>query len=297
MSAFKSGFAALIGRPNSGKSTLLNAVLGEEIAAVTPLPQTTRRRMKGIHTTASMQIVFVDTPGIHKGKHRLNDTMLQEASNAAAEGGIDCLCYLVDLSRDYGEEESQVAAIVLASKAPLLLVFNKADRCSDVAAQKAKFFAQFPALEKAPSVTLSAIDKKSSKPFLTALDPFIKEGPKYFDGDDLTDANMRFIAAESIRKQIILNTRDEVPHAVFVEIEDYRESAGRHDIRASIHVETDGQKGIVIGKKGAMLGKVRAAAERELQRIAGCPVHISCHVKVTPDWRDDKRFLDSEFMA
>jgi GTP-binding protein Era len=294
---FRSGFVALIGRPNSGKSTLLNAVLGEELAPVTPMPQTTRRAMKGICTTDRFQIVFVDTPGIHKGKHQLNETMLREAQGAATGGAVDCIGYVVDLSRDYGDEETEVARIALAARAPLLLVFNKTDLCPAFEAQKAKFFAQFPAFAQAPSIALAAVDKKAGQRFLAALQPFIKEGPRYFEGDSLTDENMRFFAAEFLRKHIILNTREEVPHAVFVEIEYYRETPSRHDIGATIHVETTGQRGIIIGKKGALLGKIRAAAENELRRLAGCPVHISCHIKVSPHWRDDKRFLETEFLA
>ena len=294
---FRSGFVALIGRPNSGKSTLLNAVLGEELSAVTPMPQTTRRRMKGIYTTDELQIVFVDTPGIHKGKHQLNQTMLREAEGATTEGGLDCICYLVDLSREYGEEESEVARIALAARAPLLIVFNKTDICSSLEAQKAKFFALYPAFAKAPSIELSAVDRKAKARFLAALLPFIKEGPKFFDGESLTDANLRFFAAEFLRKHIILNTREEVPHAVFVEIDYYREMPLRHDVGATIHVETTGQRGIIIGKKGALLTKIRAAAEKELRRLAGCPVSIACHIKVSPNWRDNKSFLDAEFFV
>ena len=294
---FRSGFVALIGRPNSGKSTLLNAVLGEELSPVTPMPQTTRRRMKGIFTTSEMQIVFVDTPGVHKGKHRLNETMLREAEGAAAQGEVDCVCYLVDLSRDYGEEESEVARIAVAARAPVLVVFNKTDVCGAVEAQKNKFYALFPALAKAPSVELAAVDKKAPTSFLAALQPFIREGPKYFDGEALTDANLRFFAAEFLRKHIILNTRDEVPHAVFVEINYYRETPACHEIGVTIHVETDGQKGIIIGKKGALLAKIRTAAEHELRRLAGCPVRIACHVKISPHWRDNQRFLEAEFLA
>jgi GTP-binding protein Era len=291
--SFRSGFVALIGRPNCGKSTLLNTVLGEELSPVTPLPQTTRRRMTGIYSSRTMQIVFVDTPGVHIGGSLLNKTMLKETENAAGDGGTDCLCYLVDLSRDFGEEETIVAAIALRAAVPLLIVFNKQDICPSVKHQKERFFSLFPQLAGRPSVTISAMKPEAKADFLVALDPFIKNGPRYFDDDTLTDVDMRFLAAEFLRKQIILATRDEVPHAVFVEIESYRELERSHDIRALIHVETPGQKGIVIGKKGALITRVQAAAAKELGRLAGCPVTISCHIKVTPHWRDDKKFLQS----
>jgi GTP-binding protein Era len=288
---FRSGFAALIGRPNSGKSTLLNAVLGEELSPVTPLPQTTRRAMRGVYTTENMQIVFLDTPGIHRGRYRINDAMLREARNAANGSGADCVCYLVDLSREFGDEETMVAQTALAAKTPLLVVFNKADVCGDVISRKAEFFRLFPGLAQVPSVTLAAIKKDAAGKFITALQPFIKEGPRYFDGESLTDASLRFFAAEFLRKQIILNTREEVPHASFVEIESYREEERRHTIAATIHVETVGQRGIVIGKKVSLLQKIRTAAEADLGRLAGCPVFISCHVTVTPGWRDNKRIM------
>jgi GTP-binding protein Era len=293
---FRSGFVALLGRPNCGKSTLLNTILGEEISPATPLPQTTRQRLRGVYTRDTIQIVFVDTPGIHKGAHRLNDSMLGEAKDAAAEEGIDCLCYLVDLSREFGEEETLAAAIVANTRAPRLIVFNKADICTDLRETIGRFFARFPDLKETPAVTISATRKSDGQLFLAALDPFIKEGPRYYDEETLTDASMRFFAAEFIRKHIILGTRDEVPHAVFVEIESYKELPQRHEISAVIHVETIGQKGIVIGRGGALINRIRAGAEKDLRIMAGCPVKVSCHIKVTPHWRDDPRFLKSEFL-
>jgi GTP-binding protein Era len=292
---FKSGFVTLIGRPNSGKSTLLNAVLGQELAAVTPLPQTTRRNLRGVYTDASMQIVFIDTPGIHKGKHEINETMVREAQEALGDAQPDCVCYLIDLARDFGDEEKLVASLVQAVRAPVLLVFNKADRCNDVKAAHARFLKMFPGFSSMPSVILSAIRRDARSAFLDALRPFIRNGPRYFDDETITDAPMRFFAAEYIRKQIILHTREEVPHAVFVEIEEYRETEKGHTISAAIHVETNGQKGILIGKRGVMIGKIRSGAEKELAKLAGCPVTISCHVKVSPGWRDNGNFLRDNF--
>jgi GTP-binding protein Era len=296
-SSFMSGFVALVGRPNSGKSTLLNTVLGEELAAVTPLPQTTRQNLRGIYTDDSMQIVFIDTPGIHQGKHEINDAMVREARGALEESKPDCVCYLIDLARDFGEEEAIVAGLVQAARAPVLLVFNKADRCPDVEAGRRRFLRFFPVYAAAPSVTISATRRDSKTVFLDALRPFIKEGPRYFDEDTLTDATMRYFAAEALRKQVILNTREEVPHAVFVEIEAYRERQHGHDISVAIHVESNGQKGILIGKRGVMIGKIRSGAEKELSRLAGCPVRITCHVKVSPGWRDNTRFIKDQYSA
>jgi GTP-binding protein Era len=294
---YRSGFVTLIGRPNSGKSTLLNTVLGQELAAVTPLPQTTRRNLRGIYTDSSMQIVFIDTPGIHKGKHEINDVMMREAQEALSDAQPDCVCYLIDLARGFGDEEKLVATLVLAVRAPVLLVFNKADQCAETDAKKKQFIELFPSLAAMHSVTIAAINPSAKKLFLAALSPFIKDGPRYFDEETVTDAPMRFFAAEFLRKHVILNTREEVPHAIFVEIETYRESDKGHAINAAIHVETNGQKGILIGKKGVMIGKIRSGAEKELARLAGCPVNISCHVKVSPGWRDNERFLKDNFSS
>ena len=293
--SFRSGFVALVGRPNSGKSTLLNQVLGEELSIVTPLPQTTRRRIKGVYTRDNLQIVFIDTPGIHRGGHQLNEVMLEEAAAAITESGIDCLCYLVDLSRDFGEEEALVASMVQKAKVPLLLVFNKIDRCQSVREQIEKFSSLFPNLAKAAGIAISAKNAGDAKRFLAALDRFIPEGPRYFDDETLSDVSMRFFAAEFIRKQIILSTREEVPHAVFVEIETYHERENLHEVGAVIHVETMGQKGIIIGPKGTLIEKIRKGAEHDLGRLAGCRARISCHVKVSPHWRDDKGFLRNSF--
>jgi GTP-binding protein Era len=289
--AFRSAFVALAGRPNAGKSTLLNAVLGEQLAIVTTLPQTTRKNLRGIYNGDNMQIVFVDTPGIHDGKRSFNRAMVAEARNAARTGEADIVCYLVDLFREFGPEEDFVARLVSESGLPVVVVFNKRDLCADAESKKAEFRRRYPALSRAPSVTVSANSPSARDAFLTVLRPLVKEGPPLFPTDDLSDATLRFFAAEHIRKQIILHTREEVPHAVFVEIDQYRETPQRHEIEATIHVETVGQRGIVIGPKGALIAKIRKAAERELAQLAGCPIAIKCHVKVSPKWRDNPRFL------
>ena len=275
----------------------MNMALGEEISPVTPLPQTTRRRFHGIYTGKNIQIIFVDTPGIHRGDRRINEAMLQEAAAAVSQAGLDCLCYLVDLSREYGKEESLVASMVLKAKSPLLLVFTKKDLCPAIDPRMAQFFLRFPEFEARPAIAISAKDTEAGVRFLSALDPFIKNGPRYFDEDAVTDASLRTLAAEFIRKQVILVTRDEVPHAVFVEIESYREQENCHKITAVVHVETVGQKGIIIGKKAAVIEKIRKMAEKDMQRIVRCRVVVSCHIKVTPHWRNDKGFLKAIFMS
>lgn len=288
---FRSAFLALIGRPNSGKSTLMNTVLGEQLSVVTPLPQTTRQNLKGIYSTDSMQLIFVDTPGIHKGKHIFNNSMISEARTVLSEQGIDLICYLIDTSRPFGEEEQTVADIVAKSGIQTLLVFNKIDTGSTPQKVIDHYFEQFPSFLSNPYIKISAIEPSAKDTFLEAVIPFIPEGPRYFDPEDLTDANMRFFASEFIRKQIILHTQDEVPHAVFVEIESYNEEADRHDINATIHVETTGQRGIIVGKGGMVITKIRKAAERDLEKLVNTKVKIACHIKVSPKWRDNSNFL------
>lgn len=288
---FRSAFIALIGRPNSGKSTLLNTVLEEQLSVVTPLPQTTRRNLRGILTTSDRQLIFVDTPGIHQGKHVFNESMIKEARTIIQERGIDLICYLVDLSREFGAEESVVAQMVASSGINTLVVFNKIDAVESAQKVIEHFYENFPAFKDKPSVKISANSSDARELFLAAVDPFISEGPCYFDPEEMTDANLRFFAAEYIRKQIILNTREEVPHASFVEIESYKENEDRHRIEATIHVETTGQRGIIVGKGGTVITRIRKNAEKEMAKLVQMPVSISCHIKVSPKWRDNESFL------
>lgn len=291
MSKYKSAFIALIGRPNSGKSTLLNQLCGENLAIVTPLPQTTQRTMRGIYTTDEYQLVFVDTPGIHRGKHTLNKVMYEQSTAVFSDEGIDIICYLVDLSRSFGKEEDAIVRMVEGAHAKRCIVFNKSDLCEDVESVKKTFFARYPGLASLVSCTLSAQSENARQLFLSCIEPMVPFGPRYFPDDDLTDSNMRFIASEFIRKQIIENTYEEVPHAACVEILEYKESEGTHTISAAIHVESDGQKGILIGKSGKVINRIRKQAEAALKKLTGENVTITCHVKISPKWRDNKLFL------
>jgi len=289
---FRSAFIALFGRPNSGKSTLMNTVLQEQLSIVTPMPQTTRQNIRGIYTSDSdgLQIVFVDTPGMHRGKHTLNGLMREQAVSALSSG-VDLICYVIDLSRDFGDEESDCAAAAASAAVPVLLVFNKIDRCGDTDGKVNAFLSTYRGFEKAPMIKISASNPKSKDIFLDAINPMMCEGPRYFDGDELTDATMRSIAAEFVRKQIILNTTEEVPHAVFVEIESYRETAQKHEIVAGIHVETQGQKGIIIGARGTLIEKIKRNARKDIENLIGMKAALKLHVKVTSGWRDDDNFL------
>lgn len=288
---FRSAFITLVGRPNSGKSSLINNIVGEEISIVSPLPQTTRNIIRGIFTTDKMQLVFIDTPGIHKGKYKVNEMMLKKVTKAIEERS-DIICYLVDLSRDFSEEENLCVEIIRGvKKTPIIIIFNKIDIVKTPEIPIGKFYELYPDLKILPSVKLSAISNECKEIFLNAIDKFIPPGPMYFDPEELTDVNMRFIAAEYIRKEIINNTRQEVPHAVFVEIDSYKELPDKDIIEATIHVETNGQKGIIIGKGGSLISKIRENAAAEISKITGKPVTLFCHVKVSPKWRDNQQFL------
>ncbi len=288
---FRSAFVALVGRPNCGKSTLLNTVLGEHLSIVTPLPQTTRKNLRGIYNAPNLQLVFIDTPGIHRGRHALNKSMYAQGTRVLADGSVDIVCYLVDLSRALGDEEDAVAGLVAQVPAPVCIVFNKADLCRCVDRCCAEFSARYPALASHRRCILSAIEASAKTTFLDTIAPLVGEGPRYYPGDDLSDADMRFIAAEFIRKRLIETTREEVPHAACVEILSYRELPDRHEIKAAIHVETDGQKGIVIGKGGSRIRQIREQAGRDISSMAGAAVVLECHVRVTPKWRDNRAFL------
>jgi GTP-binding protein Era len=288
---FRSAFIALVGRPNSGKSSILNNILKENVSIVTPLPQTTRKNMRGIYTTDAMQIVFVDTPGIHKGKHALNKAMLTEVKDMLDEGGIDCIGYVVDCSREFGGEEEAVAELVGKQSAGKIILFNKIDITKNIKEVITAFFDKFPTLKEIPYLKISALDQNCGEQVLQKLDPFIHEGPRFYDPEDITDASLRFFASEYLRKYIILNTKEEVPHAAFIEIESYKETPEKHEIIATIHVETNGQKGIVIGKNGEGIEKIKKGARIEMKKLVGCPVSLTCHVKVSPGWRDNDSFL------
>ena len=290
-SNFKSAFIAFVGRPNSGKSTLLNTILGEGLSIVTSMPQTTQRNIRGIYNREGYQLVFVDTPGFYRGKHALNKAMLKQSKKIFSDKGIDLLCYLVDLSRSFGKEEDEIAKVVESLKIPVCIVFNKTDLCSSVDEKIYSFFSRYPGLATLQYLSICANSESAQDKFLDAIKPSIPDGPQYYPKEDISDLNMRFFSAEYIRKQIIDLTHEEVPHAVFVEIIDYKEFENKHEVNATIHVETQGQKGIVIGKKGRIINQIKKQAALELSDLAGVPVTITCHVKVTAKWRDNQQFL------
>ncbi len=290
---FHSGFVAIIGRPNSGKSTLLNSILGEQLAIVSPMPQTTQKNMRGIYNEENLQIVFVDTPGIHKGKHQLNHEMYNVSTSMLKDSGVDLVIYIVDMSRDFGDEEDDIATKVERSVHPIIILFNKVDQMTlpEALEKQDLFKKRYPELAEKPQLMLSAINETSGEVFINFLRTFIPVGPQFYPADDLTDASLRFFAAEYIRKEIIANTHEEVPHACYVEIMSYTEGEDVHQITADIHVESTGQKAILIGNKGATISKIRKGAEWKMRGLSGVKCKIELFVKVTKHWRDKKGFL------
>lgn len=291
---FKSAFIAFVGRPNSGKSTLLNAIIDENLSIVTPLPQTTQKLTRGIYTCDRYQLIFIDTPGIHQGKHKLNQLMYRQSLAIFKDKGVDIICYIVDLTRPPGKEEKIIADMVAKLNTKVFIIFNKTDVCPTVEQTMGLFFQQYPALKKHNYLALCALSPLTKELFLTSLEPMIPYGPQYYPDDLYTDANLRFMAAEVIRKWIIQLTFDEVPHAVYIDIVNYRESEKRHQITVDIHVETQGQKGIIIGKKGQLINRIKEYAQKDISAYTGVNTKLTCHVKVSPSWRDNKKFLDEK---
>ena len=288
-------FMAIIGRPNSGKSTLMNAVLGQNLAIVSNMPQTTQKNMRGIYTNGDTQIVMVDTPGIHKGRHLLNKMLYEQSISVLKDDGIDIICYMIDTTRDFGDEEDEIAAKIEKSqtKAKILVVFNKVDKTpiEKGMAKVDEFNERYPFLAGVPKLHLSALAENAAEKLIEFVREFIPEGPHFYSPEDITDCDMRFIAAECVRKQIINFTKEEVPHSVFVSIISYKEGDELHEIAADIHVETSGQKAIIIGDKGQLISKIRQNAQKRMRGISGVKTKFTLFVKITPNWREKENFL------
>lgn len=289
----KSGFVAVIGRPNVGKSTLVNTLLHQKIAAVSPRPQMTRRRQLGILTTDEYQIIFIDTPGIHKPVHKLGETMNQLALEALSDA--DLILWLVDLSAPPTPEDEQVASRLKAIKnpPPVLLLLNKVDLSGPeraVAAQPA-FETLYP-----PSAVFKivAASGQGCEKLLAEVVQRLPEGPRYYEEDEITDLYEREIAMDLIREAVMLHLRDEVPHATAVRIDEYKDRGeDAAYIAATLLVERDTQKGIVIGKGAEMLKRIGSTARVEIEKMSGRKVFLELRVKVNKNWRDDPSILRS----
>ena len=280
----KSGFVALLGRPNVGKSTLLNRILGAKIAIVTSKPQTTRDRIAGIYTSGKGQIVFLDSPGIHRPKKALNVYMVKTAGRIASES--DIAVHLVDDRRvESGEEETLVRGVLANVAVPRLLAVNKVDLLGESAARERRARLMETGLYR-EGYLLSAATGRGVEDLLSGIFGILPEGPAYYPEEDLTDLPMRFIAQEIIREKLFDALSEELPYSVAVAIEEYREETEKRlvRIRAEICVERESQKGILIGRGGRMLKRIGTEARQELEKETGERVYLELFVKVEKDW-------------
>jgi GTP-binding protein Era len=277
---------SIIGRPNVGKSTLINKLIGAKIAIVSDKPQTTRTRIQGILTTEQGQIIFVDTPGIHKPKHLLGEYMLKVSTRSFNE--VDLIYYMTDATRPFGAGEQYIIDQLKQAEVPVLLLVNKIDL---VDKEDLKDYIQpFASQMKFTGVQpISAAKGTNLEILLNETYRYLPEGPQYYPEDDLTDQPVSFIVAELIREKALVLTRDEVLHSLAVEIEEFKpQGAEKIFIRAVIHTERDSQKGIIIGKNGQMLKQIGEQSRRDIERMLESSVYLDLWVKVKKNWRDNE---------
>jgi GTP-binding protein Era len=289
--AFRSGFVSIIGRPNAGKSTLLNALVGQKVAIVADKPQTTRTSIQGVLTTPEAQVIFLDTPGIHKGDSPLNKRLM-DAVRASLEER-DLLLFIADATRGFEEKDRRAIDVAGRTGTPVVLVLNKVDLVKDKALLLPLIEQYKAILDFADYVPVSASRGSGLEDLLRVILERLPEGPAYFPEDHVTDQPERFLAAELVREKVLLATRQEVPHSVTVSVEKWEETPRLTSIYATIHVEREGQKGIVIGARGAMLKRIGTLARAEMERIFGVKIYLDLHVRVQPGWREKPAFLNA----
>ncbi len=286
---FKSGFVAVVGRPNVGKSTLINALIGDKIVIVSDKAQTTRNRIICVYTDQDKQIVFMDTPGIHKPKHKLGEFMVTAAVDSLKE--VEAVLFLVAANEKRGPGDNFIIEQLQKVKVPVYLCINKIDTLTKEDLLKVIVSYQ-DAYPFAGVIPISALEKENLDVLLDELTSKLPEGPQYFPEDMITDQPERLLISDMIREKILLTTRDEVPHSIAVEVEEMKtRDDGTTYIRATIFVERDSQKGIIIGNKGAMLKQLGAQSRIDIQRLLGTKVYLDLWVKVKKDWRNKSGML------
>lgn len=287
---FRSGFVALIGRPNVGKSTLLNALVGQKIAIMSHRPQTTRNQIRGVLTTDDAQLVFIDTPGIHKPKHRLGEFMVETAESTLKE--VDVVCWVCDVTEPKHSGDEYILERLRGIQTPVICILNKVD-ATDKPSVLVMIDTFSKAYDFAEIIPISAKDGTQLDVLRDTLVKYVPEGPQYYPDDMVTDYPEQFIIAEIIREKVLRLTQEEVPHSVMVDIEqlERRDTSGVIYAHAIIYTERDSQKGILIGKRGAMLKKVGQLARQELEGLLGNKVYLELWVKVKKDWRNDPSLL------
>jgi GTP-binding protein Era len=282
-SGHRSGFVAIAGRPNVGKSTLLNRILGRKIAIVTPKPQTTRRRLMGIKTTETSQLIFVDTPGIHQARGLMSERMVAQAKQGIADA--DVVLWLVDGRTGLDRADREIAVLLEPRKERLVVGLNKIDAGakSSLLPLMQELSALVPGAELVP---LSALTGENVDVLLDSVAKLLPEGPRYYPADDVTDETERAIVAEIVREKVMLETREEIPYAVAVTIDSFEELKERNLVRikATIHVERPSQKAIVIGEKGSRLKSLGRSARLDIEQLVGARVYLELFVRVQEDW-------------
>ncbi len=283
----RSGLVAVVGRPNVGKSTLINAILGQKIAIVTAKPQTTRQRQLGIFTNDEAQVLFIDTPGIHRPRSVLGNYMVGVAHDALKDA--DVILWILDAAAPPTNEDQNIAALLgrITPWTPRVLALNKIDLAHD----SAEFAAHLALCEYEKALPISAREGRGISDLIACLIPLLPPGPRYYPADQASETNLRFLAAEIIRERIIELTDDEVPHAVAVEITRFREKRRSTEIEASIFVERGSQKGIVIGKRGDMIKRIGVESRVALESLLEAHVHLETRVKVQKNWRSNAEFM------
>ena len=293
---FRSGFVCILGRPNAGKSTLLNALVGEKLAIISPKPQTTRNRIHGVvHIPKTKgkdcgQIVLIDTPGVHKPDSSLGRKMMVEVREALE--GCDLVLVIVDVTHKLDDRDKFALQMLKQSEAKAFLILNKIDVVPD----KSKLLPVIEEYRKlydfSEVIPISALKRKGLEDLVKTLLAALPAGPAYFPEDEITDQPARFMAAEIIREQVLQNTSEEIPYATTVVVESFEEGKRLTRIAATIYSERAGQKGILVGKGGRMLKKIGTAARIQIERILGTKVFLELYVKVEPGWRDSRRFVE-----
>lgn len=289
MTTHKSGFVAIVGRPNVGKSTLLNRVVGQKIAIMSDKAQTTRNKIQGVYTTDDAQLIFIDTPGIHKPKHRLGDFMVETAYSALRE--VDVTLFMISADQKRGKGDDFIIERLRQSQTPVFLVINKIDKVHPDAllAIIEDYSSQ---MDFAEIVPISATEGNNFETLMKLLIDEMPEGPQYFPEDQITDHPEYFIVSELVREKVLLLTRDEVPHSVAVVVDSMkRDHNDKVHIQATIIVERDSQKGIIIGKGGKMLKQIGTKARLDIEHLLDDKVFLELWVKVQKDWRDKQTFL------
>ncbi|EIB4841943.1 GTPase Era [Staphylococcus pseudintermedius] len=289
MSEYKSGFVTIIGRPNVGKSTFVNRVIGHKIAIMSDKAQTTRNKIQGVMTQQDAQIVFLDTPGIHKPKHKLGDYMMKVAKNTLSE--IDAVMFMVNVNEEIGRGDEYIMEMLKTVKTPVFLVLNKIDLVHpDALMPRIEQYQRY--MDFAEIIPISALEGHNIDHFINVLKSYLPEGPQYYPDGQISDHPEQFVVSELIREKILQTTSEEIPHAIGVNVERMtQESEDRVHIEAVIYVERDSQKGIVIGKGGKKLKEVGKRARLDIEHLLGSKVYLDLWVKVQKDWRNKSSFI------